>query len=331
MCWNSTWPWMPWLLLIYLALFFVQYQGIISLEECHEIVRASAKTGAPCMLLENVCYGRRELAVLNMVRKGLFGEVLHGECGYCHDLRGVKFSKDGEGLWRRAHATKRNGNFYPTHGLGPVAWYMKAVSAVGTCGEVMTHGRPVSSNHIARFHPSIGMTCKEAPIFFGVYTTLIVLGAVIILLPIESLIKAMLSSQTLNGVLLPVILIVMLKLINDKRLMGRFVNGRVFNIISWVMVVVLILLDLRVTFRARAFQAAVEAGKALLPGRGIPEASAGRGAAQMIYGQAVKQATAMGFNDTFFLLSVLMACVLPLVLFLRRPAHQEGEPPPPAH
>ncbi len=66
------------------------------------------------------------------------------------------------------------------------------------------------------------------------------LGAAIILLPIKSLIQAMLASQTLNGVLLPVILIMMLQLINDRELMGRYVNGRLFNILSWAMVVVLI-------------------------------------------------------------------------------------------
>jgi Mn2+/Fe2+ NRAMP family transporter len=71
---------------------------------------------------------------------------------------------------------------------------------------------------------------------------LIVLGAAVILLPIKSLIQAMLASQTLNGVLLPVILIVMLRLINDKRVMGRFVNGRIANIISWSMVIILIAL-----------------------------------------------------------------------------------------
>jgi Mn2+/Fe2+ NRAMP family transporter len=81
---------------------------------------------------------------------------------------------------------------------------------------------------------------QEAPVFFGIYTALIVLGAAIILLPIPSLIQAMLSSQTLNGVLLPIILIVMLRLINDKRLMGRFVNGRLFNGLAWGTVVILI-------------------------------------------------------------------------------------------
>lgn len=83
---------------------------------------------------------------------------------------------------------------------------------------------------------------REAPVFFGIYTALIVLGAAIILLPIKSLIQAMLASQTLNGVLLPVILVVMLRLINDKRLMGRYANGRVANALSYGMVAVLIAL-----------------------------------------------------------------------------------------
>jgi Mn2+/Fe2+ NRAMP family transporter len=90
----------------------------------------------------------------------------------------------------------------------------------------------------------VNHSLRDAPVFFIVYTALIVLGAAVILLPIESLVKTMMASQTLNGVLLPVILIVMLQLINNRRLMGRFVNGRVFNVIAWVMVAVLILLTL---------------------------------------------------------------------------------------
>jgi Mn2+/Fe2+ NRAMP family transporter len=86
----------------------------------------------------------------------------------------------------------------------------------------------------------VSRSFKEAPIFFSIYTALIVIGAGIILLPVKSLIDAMLSSQTLNGVLLPIILIVMLRLINNKRLMGRYVNGRLFNILAWGTVVILI-------------------------------------------------------------------------------------------
>jgi NRAMP (natural resistance-associated macrophage protein)-like metal ion transporter len=81
---------------------------------------------------------------------------------------------------------------------------------------------------------------KDAPVFFSVYTALIVLGAGVILFPLKSLVETMLASQTLNGVLLPIILITMLRLINDKRLMGQYVNGRVFNTLAWAMVVVLI-------------------------------------------------------------------------------------------
>lgn len=83
---------------------------------------------------------------------------------------------------------------------------------------------------------------REAPAFFTIYTALIVLGAGAILLPIKSLVQAMMASQTLNGVLLPVILVVMLRLINDKQLMGRFANGPLLNVISWAMVVLLIAL-----------------------------------------------------------------------------------------
>jgi Mn2+/Fe2+ NRAMP family transporter len=88
----------------------------------------------------------------------------------------------------------------------------------------------------------VGRKLREAPIFFGVYTALIVVGAAVILLPIKSLVKTMMASQTLNGVLLPVILVVMLRLINDRRLMGRWTNGRWFNGLAWAMVLALVLL-----------------------------------------------------------------------------------------
>lgn len=86
----------------------------------------------------------------------------------------------------------------------------------------------------------VNRSLRQAPVFFGIYTALIVLGAAIILFPIESLIRTMLASQTLNGVLLPVILLVMLRLVNDRRRMGRFANGRIFNIVVAAATVVLI-------------------------------------------------------------------------------------------
>jgi hypothetical protein len=93
----------------------------ITLDECWELVETAEKMNKHCNMQENCCYDRIELMTLNIVRRGVLGEVLHAEAGYLHDLRDVKFSNEGEGLWRRAHSIKRNGNLYPTHGLGPVA------------------------------------------------------------------------------------------------------------------------------------------------------------------------------------------------------------------
>lgn len=92
-----------------------------TVEECWQLVEEAERSGRHCMMMENCNYDRMELLVLNLVRQGLLGEVVHGEGGYLHDLREVKFSPTGEGLWRRAHALRRNGNLYPTHGLGPIA------------------------------------------------------------------------------------------------------------------------------------------------------------------------------------------------------------------
>ena len=102
----------------------VEVPAAVTLDECWELVETAEQLDKHCVMMENCCYGRSEMMVLNLVRKGLFGEILHGECGYLHDLRGVKFNTDGEGLWRRAHSMTRNGNLYPTHGLGPIAQCM---------------------------------------------------------------------------------------------------------------------------------------------------------------------------------------------------------------
>jgi predicted dehydrogenase len=96
----------------------------MTIDDCWALVEAAEKHKKHCQMMENCCYDRIELMTLNLVRRGVLGEVLHGEAGYLHDLRGVKFSSEGEGLWRRAWSQKFNGNLYPTHGLGPVAQCM---------------------------------------------------------------------------------------------------------------------------------------------------------------------------------------------------------------
>jgi hypothetical protein len=93
----------------------------VTMEEAWQLVEEAERYAKHCVMMENCNYDRMEMMVLNMVRQGVFGEILHAEGGYLHDLREIKFSSEGEGLWRRAHSIRRNGNLYPTHGLGPVA------------------------------------------------------------------------------------------------------------------------------------------------------------------------------------------------------------------
>ena len=92
----------------------------ITMDECWELVETSEKTGRYCIMMENCNYDKVEMMILNMVKKGMFGELVHAECGYLHDLRSVKHDMEGEGVWRRDFSMKHNGDLYPTHGLGPV-------------------------------------------------------------------------------------------------------------------------------------------------------------------------------------------------------------------
>ena len=92
-----------------------------TMDDCWRLVEYAEKYRKHCVMMENCNYDRPEMMVFHMARSGLFGDILHAECGYLHDLREIKFSEVGEGLWRRAHSMVRDGNLYPTHGLGPVA------------------------------------------------------------------------------------------------------------------------------------------------------------------------------------------------------------------
>ncbi|NOS55790.1 MAG: Gfo/Idh/MocA family oxidoreductase, partial [Cyclobacteriaceae bacterium] len=108
----------------------------MTVEECWQLVDTSEKTGMLLMMLENVCYRRDVMAIMNMVRQNIFGELIHLQGGYQHDLREVKFNDgkqpygDGvefgekgfsEAQWRTQHSVDRNGDLYPTHGIGPIA------------------------------------------------------------------------------------------------------------------------------------------------------------------------------------------------------------------
>lgn len=96
----------------------------VTMDECWGLVRAAEETGQLYMLAENACYFRNLLMVLNMVRKGLFGRLTYGECGYVHDCRFLHFEADGSLSWRGRLARDHVGNWYPTHAVGPVAQWM---------------------------------------------------------------------------------------------------------------------------------------------------------------------------------------------------------------
>ena len=99
----------------------IEVGGAASTEECWQMVRASEETGKFCMLLENCCYDRKEMALFNMARQGIFGEIVHCEGGYRHDLRDeIAYGKENR-HGRLKNFIGRNGELYPTHQLGPIA------------------------------------------------------------------------------------------------------------------------------------------------------------------------------------------------------------------
>jgi predicted dehydrogenase len=95
--------------------------GATSVQQSWDLVRTARETGVPCMMLENCCYGREEMALLNMVRQGVFGELIHCQGSYEHDLRDEVALGIENRHYRFRNYTFRNGEIYPTHALGPIA------------------------------------------------------------------------------------------------------------------------------------------------------------------------------------------------------------------
>jgi hypothetical protein len=163
----------------------VEVCGAIKLQDCHDIVNTHHQTKIPVMMMENVCYRRDIMAVLNMVRQGMFGELLHMQGGYEHDLRkvlfndgtpdgsGVEFGEKGfsEAKWRTNHYVTRDGELYPTHGLGPVAVMLDInrgnrltrLSSVSTKSKGL-HRYIVNSPKGGENHPNAKIKFKEGDI-----------------------------------------------------------------------------------------------------------------------------------------------------------------------
>jgi predicted dehydrogenase len=147
----------------------VEVSAANTLEECWDLVNVHEQTGNQVMIMENVCYRRDVMAILNMVRTNLFGELVHCRCGYEHDLRGVKFDvktnelkigkeAHSEAQWRGLHAVRRNGDLYPTHGLGPIGVYLdiNRGNRFLTLSAMATKARGLSKfidDHVSKDHP----------------------------------------------------------------------------------------------------------------------------------------------------------------------------------
>ncbi|WP_353717380.1 Gfo/Idh/MocA family oxidoreductase [Dyadobacter sp. 676] len=119
----------PWSLHTPMALYAMEHgkhvateiPAATTVEDCWKLVETSERNKKHCMMLENCCYDFFELLTLNMARQGYFGEIVHVEGAYIHDIFESLFEKDKRfDLWRLKE-NQRNGNLYPTHGLGPVA------------------------------------------------------------------------------------------------------------------------------------------------------------------------------------------------------------------
>jgi hypothetical protein len=143
----------------------VEVPAAKTLEECWQLVETSERTKKHCMMLENCCYDFFELMTLNMKRDGFFGEIIHTEGAYIHDLLWLNFKKDTEGgyqdMWRLKE-NFRDGNLYATHGLGPICQIMDI-----NRGDQMDYLTSLSSND---FH--MGITARELAgkdNFFGPY------------------------------------------------------------------------------------------------------------------------------------------------------------------
>jgi len=157
----------------------LEVSAALTMEECWQLVDTHEESGTQLMILENVNFRRDVMAVLHMVRKGVFGELVHFRCGYQHDLREVKFNNGkqpygggvefgekaiSEARWRTQYSIDRNADVYPTHGLGPIAVMAdinrgnrflsitsKATKSIGLHNHIVAIGGPDHPNAAIQF------------------------------------------------------------------------------------------------------------------------------------------------------------------------------------
>ncbi len=137
----------------------------VTIDECWQLVETSERTKKHCMMLENCCYDFFELLTLNMARQGFFGEIVHGEGAYIHPLLESNFDKNGYAeMWRLKENQHRNGNLYPTHGLGPICQVMDI-----NRGDRMDYLSSMSSNDFLMASKAKELAATDG--FFNEFTT----------------------------------------------------------------------------------------------------------------------------------------------------------------
>ena len=157
----------PWLLHTPMAVYamrcgkhaFVEVPAAVTVEQCWQLVETCEKTRRHCMMLENCCYGESEMFALMLCRKGVLGDLVHGEGAYLHDLCDLKFSKSGyQDMWRLNFSKAHTGNPYPMHGMGPVCQYMNI-----NRGDTFEFLTSMSSNQFGMTEYAVDKFGKNSP------------------------------------------------------------------------------------------------------------------------------------------------------------------------
>ena len=148
--------------------------GAYSIDQCWDMVRAYERTQTPFMFLENCCYGRIEMMVMNMIKQGLFGEIVHCEGGYCHDLREeVAYGKENR-HYRLRNYLHRNCENYPTHELGPIAQILNINRGNRFLNLVSVASKSRGMNEYTKQHETVTPALRTANFAQGdVVTTII--------------------------------------------------------------------------------------------------------------------------------------------------------------
>ena len=157
----------------------------VTVEDCWKLVEASEKNNVSCMMLENWSFRRDNLAILNMIRLGLFGEMMHAHCAYSHDTRDY-FYYDGNGQerWQVPYFKKYNRNYYPTHALGPIlSWLdINAGDRFTEIYSVATAAKGVNFRALQRFgadHPGATTEFAQGDVITSILKT--ALGKTVVL------------------------------------------------------------------------------------------------------------------------------------------------------